>query len=113
MKKILAIIVAIVVIAALIVGIIFISNRNDDPIEPTTPSIEDTTPTEPSVEPTEPEETKPDPNIWSLYTQEDPEFYDVRIDEIEKEGVEFVVQQVSSPHLSIDEILYIFESNDF
>lgn len=113
MKKVLAIIVAIVVIATLIVGIVFISNRNDDPIEPTTPNIEDATPTEPSVEPTEPEETKPDPNIWSLYTQEDPEFYDVRIDEIEKEGVEFVVQQASSPHLSIDEILYIFESNDF
>lgn len=113
MKKVLAIIVAIVVIAALIVGIVFISNRNDDPIEPTTPSIEDTTPTEPSVEPTEPEETKPDPNIWSLYTQEDPEFYDVRIDEIEKEDVDFAVQQISTPHLSVDEMKNIFAINDF
>lgn len=112
MKKVLAIIVAIVVIAALIVGIVFISNRNDDPVEPTTPGVENTTPTE-STKP-EPELTKPrDPNVWSLYEQEDPEFYDIRIDDIEKEGIDFITQQASSPHFSIEDIQYIFETNEF
>lgn len=115
MKKVLAIIAAIAVIAALIVGIVFISNRNNDPIEPTTPNIEDTTPTEPSVEPTEPEETKPrDPNVWYLEKMEkDPYFYDIREDICEREGVDFVTFRLSTPHLSINEINNIFETNEF
>ena len=113
MKKVLAIIVAVVVIAAAIIGFFVINNMNKEPIEPTEPSTEATVPTEPSTEPTEPEPTKPDPDIWSLYTKEDPEFYDIRMDEIEKEGVDFAVLQLSSPHLSINEIRQVFETNEF
>ncbi|MBQ8626663.1 MAG: hypothetical protein IJ419_10935 [Agathobacter sp.] len=115
MKKVLAIIVAVVVIAALIVGIVFISNRNNDPIEPTTPNIEDTTPTEPSVESTEPEPTTPrDPNVWYLEKMEKgPSFFDIREDICERDGVDFVTIRLSTPHLSINEINDIFETNEF
>ena len=113
MKKIIAIILAVVVIAAAVCLFMF-RDKAPEPIKPSEPEV--STP----VQDTEPEETEPkpttpiDPNAWNLAVLEtDPEFQDVTPDEYEKEGIDFVTTSFVSPHLSIDDIDNIFGTNKF
>lgn len=112
MKKIIAIILAIAIIAGAAIAF-FIFNPNDKgpEVPPENDPPVQTQPTDP--EPTEPEPTKPIPGTWYLSALKDPEIYETRADEIGKEGVEFVTFHIITPHLTIDEIDGIFDTNEF
>ena len=99
MKKIIAIILAVVIVAA---AACFIMFRNTEPSEPTVPEEpEVSTP----IQNTEPEETEPkpttpiDPNAWNLAVLEtNPEFQDVKNEEYEKDGIDLPYVFITKYH---------------